>query len=86
MEIRVKFVAGPLADKMALTDRLEPCKIFLDGRERRVLLYLRIDELVYVYDHSRSVKLTKKYDEVKRQLCPDERSSLRWDAGEDEGD
>jgi hypothetical protein len=61
MEIQVKFVGGPLDGQLAKVSTLPEARIFFPPREKVVLLYTRIDELVYVYDEDRSRGLTAIY-------------------------
>lgn len=78
MEVTVKFAGGPLDGAEALTDGLDEAKIFFDERDKRVSLYIRIDELVYAYSHQQSVQLTDRYDDTKAFFAPKEAASLRF--------
>lgn len=61
MELRVKFVGGPLDGEVGLVERLDDVKVFFPPRDRQVLMYRR-DELTYRYDLELSQKATKQYD------------------------
>lgn len=86
MEVTIRFAGGPLDGSVAQTDGLDEAKIFFNEEERRVYLYLRIDELVYVYSHAKSTDLTERYDEVKAYFAPREAASLSFIEQEYEGD
>jgi hypothetical protein len=79
MELRVKFAGGPMDGMTALTDGLDEMKVFFNDEDRRVICYFRADELLYAYDHGRSVKLTAIYDDAKAEITQKEPSSIRWD-------
>jgi hypothetical protein len=86
MEIPIKFAGGPLDGQTAKTDGLAQAKIFFDDRDRRVHLYIRVDELVYGYSHEQSVALTGKYDEAKEKFSSKEPDGLRFMGDEQDED
>lgn len=68
MEIRIKFYGGPLDKMEAATNSLDEIKLFFDDRNRRVHCYRRIDETAWVFDETRSRKLSDIYDAAKAKL------------------
>lgn len=83
MEIRVKFAAGPMDGHTALVDGLDPLRVFFNDEDRRVIIYFRADELLYVYDHTKSSFLSDNFDETKAKIIESTPpSSIRWDDGE----
>lgn len=68
MEIRIRFVGGPIDGEVATTDRLQDIKVFFPPADRRVLMYRRDpmeEELEYHYDSQLSQQATEQYDKVK---------------------
>lgn len=81
MEVRVKFAGGPMDGHTALVDGLDPIRVFFNDEDRRVIVYFRADELLYVIDHAKSVKLSETFDEVKQKIVESTPpSSIRWDS------
>lgn len=80
MEIRVKFAGGPQDGFTAMVDKLDPQKVFFTDEDRRVLVYFRADELLYVYDHVKSTKLSEDFDASKAAiLAKFDPSTIRWE-------
>lgn len=79
MEIRIEFVGGPLDGQTALTDGLDEIKVFFPPNERKVLAYVKFNEIVYAYDTDYSKRLTDVYDATVEFFGKHEPASLRFD-------
>jgi hypothetical protein len=65
MQIRVRFLGGPMHGHLGLTETLDKCKVFFDERQKQVLLYVRENTVVdYLFSPLLSKGLTEKYDEA----------------------
>lgn len=79
MEIQVKFEGGPLDGNLAMTDKLDKLKMFFDDRQKLVLVYVRTNEVEYVYDFIKSKALTTNYDAAKAAIMSKQpQPSLRF--------
>lgn len=78
MEIPVKFKGGPIGGQLAMTDKLDRMKCFFDDKARVCLVYVREDELEYVYDFIKSKTLTTNYDAAKASVMSNPAPSLRF--------
>ena len=79
MEIRIKFVGGPIDGEVATTDRLQDIKVFFPPLDRIVLMYRRNpldEELVYHYNKELSDRATEQYDKVKNYFDGERPGSL----------
>lgn len=52
----------------AKTTSLDEIKLFFDDRNRRVHCYRRIEDITWVFDETRSRKLSDIYDDAKAKL------------------
>lgn len=68
MRVKIQFKGGPLHDQFAMTASLPEAQVFFPPADRLVLLYVRENETIYVYDHLKSKKLTDIYDAAKAKL------------------
>jgi hypothetical protein len=64
VEIRIRFMGGPLHGQIAKTDSLDQVKVFFNTQERTVLAYTRENETGYLFNKPMSDGLTDKYDEA----------------------
>lgn len=82
MEIRVRFVGGPIDGEAARVTSLREVQVFFPPTERVVIMYRRdpmVDELVYTYDLPLSTKATEQYDKVREYFNGEEPSVVAWE-------
>lgn len=82
MQIRVKFLGGPLNDQVARVEVLDQVKVFFSERDRQAFVYVRENETSYMYHSVLSKGMTEKYDEAKEKFAGAATGSVKWSENE----